>query len=123
MHLFEDQAVPERVHVRAGRAQVLELDFEGFAEEKALDTRCFGVDHRSLEDTVQDTGDAGEVGWLEDLRVFQEQEWVSREVADTTAEGDGEELGAALQNKRLGYLQHPAEDTHLVDVGEREVAQ
>jgi hypothetical protein len=41
-----------------------------------------------LEDSVQDARDTREICWLEDLSIFEQEKWVSREIANTTADSD-----------------------------------
>ena len=97
----------------------MDFGIESFAEEHALNTRGFGIDHGGLEDAVQDARNAGEVGWLQNLGVFQEAKWIAREVPNATTESDDNQLGAALQYLGQDVLENYYGATYLVDVSER----
>lgn len=109
-HLVEDDAIPDGMGVALAGFQVGELGSDSTAGDGALDTGSLdGLLHDAGVDTVQETGDRGEDGGLQELQVIQDLSDVAREVADT-----------ATASKR-GEVDQTAKDVSQREVGDRHI--
>jgi len=100
-HLFEHEAVPDRMGIDACGFEPLELSVDRSPEQGTLETWGAGGGHDGLVYPVQQSGDRWEEVRLQDPQIFDNSKRGTGVIADSTSPSQDDQFGGPLRCNRV----------------------